>query len=144
MELLHIVSEQYPHITKIIAQYPFQIFLSKKWLFNPNLGPPKNHIKIFKNQMLLLKPPYNILHFINILLSPNICTFWDTETFLHSHPIFLHFQIWPFWPQKHKNSNLTNSFLVHCPQPKMNQKSPKGPKSILILTMKLLFGRCCL
>ncbi len=38
--------------------------------------------------MLLVKPPYNILHFINILLSPNICTFWDTETFLHSHPIF--------------------------------------------------------
>ncbi len=38
--------------------------------------------------MLPLKPPYNILHFINILLSPNICTFWDTETFLHSHPIF--------------------------------------------------------
>ncbi len=38
--------------------------------------------------MLPLKPPYNVLHFINILLSPNICAFRDTEIFLHSHPIF--------------------------------------------------------
>ncbi len=90
--------------------------------------------------MLPLKPPYNILHFINILLSPNICTFWDTETFLHPHPIyFSHFQIWTFWPQKPKNSNLTNSFLAYYPQPKMNQKSPKDPKLILILTIKLLY-----
>ncbi len=28
---------------------------------------------------------------------------------------------------------------MQYPQPKMNQKSPKGPKSILILTMKLLY-----
>ncbi len=89
--------------------------------------------------MLLLKPPYNILHFINILLSPNICTFWDTETFNIHTPFFLHFQIWPFWPQKPKNSNLANSFLMHYPQPKMNQKSQNDPKSILILTMKLLY-----
>ncbi len=38
--------------------------------------------------MLPLKPPYNRLYFINILLSPNICAFWDMETFLHSQPIF--------------------------------------------------------
>ncbi len=38
--------------------------------------------------MLPLKQPYNLLHFINILLSPNICAFWDMETFLHSHLIF--------------------------------------------------------
>ncbi len=38
--------------------------------------------------MLPLKPPYNTLHFVNILLSPNFCAFWDTETFLHSYPIF--------------------------------------------------------
>ncbi len=92
-----------------------------------------------QNWILSLKPPYNILHFINILLSPNICTFWDMEIFLHPHPIFLHFQIWTFWPQEPKNSNLINSFLVPYPQPKMNQKSPKDPKSILILTMKLLY-----
>ncbi len=47
--------------------------------------------------------------------------------YIHT-PFFLHFQIWPFWPQKPKNSNLTNSFLTHYPQPKMNQKSPKEPK----------------
>ena len=88
--------------------------------------------------MLPLKPPYNILHFINILLSPNICIFWDMETFLHFHPIFLHFQIWPFWPQKHKHSNLTNSFLAYYPQPKKTKRA-KDPKSILILTMKLLY-----
>ncbi len=52
---------------------------------------------------------------------------------------FLHFQIWPFWPQEPKNSNLTNSFLTHYPQPKMNQKSPKDPKLILILIIKLLY-----
>ncbi len=40
-----------------------------------------------KKWMLPLKHPY-ILHFINILLSPNICTFWDTETFLHLYPTF--------------------------------------------------------
>ncbi len=57
--------------------------------------------------------------------------------YIHT-PFFPHFQIWPFSPQKPKNSNLTNSFLAHYPQPKMNQKSPKDPKSILILTMKLL------
>ncbi len=28
---------------------------------------------------------------------------------------------------------------MHYPQPKMNQKSPKDPESILILTMKLLY-----
>ncbi len=38
--------------------------------------------------MLPLKPPYNRLHFINILLSPYICTFSDTEAFLHPYPIF--------------------------------------------------------
>ncbi len=52
---------------------------------------------------------------------------------------FPHLQIWPFWPQEPKNSNFTNSFLIHYPQPKMNQKSPKDPKSILILTIKLLY-----
>ncbi len=29
-----------------------------------------------------------MLHFTNILLSPNICAFYDTEIFLHSHHIF--------------------------------------------------------
>ncbi len=52
---------------------------------------------------------------------------------------FPHFQIWTFWPQEPKNSNLINSFLMHYPQPKMNQKSLKHPKSILILTIKLLY-----
>ncbi len=38
-----------------------------------------------------------------------------------------------------KDSNLTNSFFAHYPQPKMNQKSPKDPKCILFLTIKLLY-----
>ncbi len=88
--------------------------------------------------MLPLKLLYNILHFTNILLSQNICTFWDMEIFLHPHPISSALPNLTFWPQKPKNSNLTNSFLTHHPQPKMNQKSPKDPKSILILTIKLL------
>ncbi len=54
------------------------------------LAPPKYHIKIFKNIKLnaTSQTLYNILYFINILLSPNICTFWDTETFIHPHSIF--------------------------------------------------------
>ncbi len=39
MELLHIVSQQYPYNTKIIAWHPFLNFLSKNWLFNPNFRP---------------------------------------------------------------------------------------------------------
>ncbi len=35
-----------------------------------------------------LKPPYNGLHFSNILHSPNFCTFSDTEPFLHLYPVF--------------------------------------------------------
>ncbi len=60
-----------------------------------------------------------------------------THFYIHT-PYFLHFQIWTFWPRKPKNSNFINSFLEHYPQPKMNQKIQKDPKSILILTMKLL------
>ena len=31
-------------------------------------------------------------------------------------------------------------FIRHCPQPKFNQKSPKDPNLILILTMKLVYA----
>ncbi len=37
--------------------------------------------------MLPLQPPYNRLHFISILLSPNFCAFSDMEPFLHLYPI---------------------------------------------------------
>ncbi len=75
--------------------------------------------------MLPLKLPYNILHFINILLSPNICTFWDTETFLHSHLIFstllnLTFLTWE--TQKLK----FDKFLPCTLSPTQNE--PKEPK----------------
>ncbi len=65
-------------------------FFYKKMTFPPelHLAPPKNHVIIFKNQMLPLKPLYNRLHFINILLSPNFYTFSGTEPFLHLYPIF--------------------------------------------------------
>ena len=36
--------------------------------------------------MLPLKPPYNRLYFVDILLSPNACTFPDTEPFSTSAP----------------------------------------------------------
>ncbi len=51
---------------------------------------PENHIKIFKikNWMLSLKPPYNIVHFINILPSQKICTFRDMDPFPYQHHIF--------------------------------------------------------
>ncbi len=38
--------------------------------------------------MLPLKPLYNRLHFIDLLLSPNVCTFSNMQPFLHLHTIF--------------------------------------------------------
>ena len=60
--------------TERIAHYLFLNFLLKM-TSTQTLALPENYVKIFKNQMLPLKPLYNILHFINILLSPNIFTF---------------------------------------------------------------------
>ncbi len=58
----------------------------------------------------------------------------EIQRYFYIHTLFSpHFQIWPFWPQETKNSNLTSFFLSHYPQAKMNQKSPKDPKLILIL-----------
>ncbi len=75
--------------------------------------------------MLPLKSPYNILHFINILLSLNICTFCSVEIFLHSYPIFsalpkLTFFTWE--TQKFK----FDKFLPHALSPTQNE--PKEPK----------------
>ncbi len=81
--------------------------------------------------MLPLKPPCTSF--------TKCCTFWDMETFLHPHPIFSALPKSTFWPQEPKNSNLTNSFLEHYPQPKMNHKSLKDPKLILFLTIKMLY-----
>ncbi len=53
-------------------------------------------------------------------------------------PFFPHFQIWPFWPQKPKNSNLTNASLRIISNPKWTKRA-QDPKSILILAMKLLY-----
>ncbi len=88
------------------------------------LPSPKNHIKIFKikNQMLPLKPPYNILHFVNILLSPNICAFWDMKTFLYSHPIFSFLTFLTSETQKFKSEK----FFPHALSPTQNE--PKEPK----------------
>ena len=88
--------------------------------------------------MLHLKPQYDILHFINILLSLNICTFWDTEIYLHPHPIFSALSNLNFLTSETQKFNF-NKLLPHALSPTlMNQKSPKDPKLILILTIKLL------
>ncbi len=57
------------------------------WLWALHLTLVKQ-VKIFKIKkwMAPLKPPYNILHFINTFLSPNFCTFWDMDQFLHPSP----------------------------------------------------------
>ncbi len=75
--------------------------------------------------MLPLKPPYNILHFVNVLLSANICAFWDMKTFLHSHPIFsmlLNLTFLTSETQKFK----FDKFLPHALSP--TQNVPKEPK----------------
>ncbi len=112
--------------------------LHKILYFNPTFDPPKNHTKIskIKNWMLPLKPPYDTLHFINILPSQKICTFRNMDPFLHQHPIFSALPNLNFltsWTQKFK----LHKFLPQAtqpPQPKLNQNSP-----ILILTIKLLY-----
>ncbi len=73
---------------------------------------------------------------------------FEIQTHFDIHiPFFPHFQIWSFWPQKPKNSNLTNSFLMHYPQPKMNQKSPSFPNQSSFWPWNCCthtFGRHCL
>ena len=88
------------------------------------LTPPKTHIKIFKNEKL------NLQRFVPSEI-------W-TNFYIHT-PYFLNLQIWTFQPHEPKKLNFLNSFLEHYPQPKINQKSPKDPKLILILNMKLLY-----
>ncbi len=75
--------------------------------------------------MLPLKPPYSILHFINILPSPNICTFWDTEIFLYSHPIFSVFPNLTFLTSEIPKFKF-NKFLPHALS--WTQNEPKEPK----------------
>ncbi len=118
----------------------FYIFYQKKDFSTQTLGPPKNHVKNFKikNQMLPLKPQYNRLYFINILFSPNFCTFSDTEPFVHPYPTFSALPNLTFLTSETQNLRFDKFLPCALSQPKMNQKSPKNPKSILILTMKLL------
>ncbi len=69
--------------------------------------------------------PHTIYYILSIYFFHQIFVPSEIQRHLYIHTLFfLHFQIWPFWPQKPKNSNLTNSFLAHYPQTKMNQKSP--------------------
>ncbi len=105
------------------------------------LAPHKNHIKISKIIMkCYLSNAHTICYISSIYFFHQIFVQSEIQRHFYIHtPFFLHFQIWPFWPLKPKNLNLTNSFLAHYPQPKMNQKSPKDLKSILVLTMKLLY-----
>ncbi len=86
--------------------------------------------------MLLLKPPYNILYFINILLSPNFYTFSDMEQFLYPYPIFSAFLNFNFLTKRTPKFKVPEILPGTLSQTHLNQKSPKDPKLILILTMK--------
>ncbi len=89
--------------------------------------------------MLPLKLPYKYyissIYFLHKKFVPS-----EIQTHFYVNTVYFpHLQVWTFWPHEPKNSNFTNSFLKHYPQPKLNQNSPKDPKLILILTMKLLY-----
>ncbi len=73
--------------------------------------------------MLPLKPPYNILYFINILLLPNICTFWDIETFLHAHPIFSALPNLTFLSSETHLAHLSPNRATHLKSPKNGSSS---------------------
>ncbi len=83
-----------------------------------------------------LKPTYNRLHSINLLLSPNVCTFSDTEPFLHSYCIFptllnLNFLTWRI--PKFKVPKILPGTLS---QTQIKLKEPKRSKIDLHLDQK--------
>ncbi len=87
-------------LAKIFAKYPFWTLL-KSHICAQTLAPTENHIMFFFFFFL-----------INLLLSLNICTIWDTDQFIQaclkfSSPPNLNFQ-----PEKPKSSNFTLSFLA--------------------------------
>ncbi len=91
--------------------------------------------------MLPLKPPYNILHFINILHSQKICTFRDIDPFLHQHPIFSAFSNLNFFYLKNlkiQTLQIPSSSIIPNPNwTKIAQKIQNWSSSRL--TMKLLY-----
>ncbi len=100
-----------------------------------------------KNWMLSLKPPHNGLHFIDILLSPNIYTFSDTEPFWCPHPIFSALLNLNFLTWRTKNSKFPKSILVHYPNPnwtKRAQKTSNWSSSWPWNRCTHTFGRPCL
>ncbi len=84
--------------------------------------------------MLPLKPQYNMLHFINKLLLPNICTFWDADPFLHSYPIFSILSNLNYLTWRTQKFKYPKTLPGNYPQPKLYQRSLKDPKLILIST----------
>ncbi len=111
-------------------------FIKSDILTQP-LTPPKNYAKNFENQKMnaTTQPPPQILHFINILLPPNAKCLY----FLRYGPISVSIPQF-FSPSIFEQYlNFPKSFLIYYPQLKLNQNSPKDPKLILFLTMKLLY-----
>ncbi len=53
--------------------------------------------------------------------------FGDIAHFVQSSSKFTTPKIWTFFPQKHKNAHLTNSWFVHCPWLIQIQKDTKDP-----------------
>ncbi len=143
MELVYIVLQKYPHTNQKNCPVYIYKFSLKNDIFTQTLAPPKNHTNFFQKTKIECCLSNPIQYYISsIYFFHQIDLFVPSEIRGHFNihtPFFQHLQIWPFWPQKPKNSNLTNSFLAHYSQHKMNQKSPKDPKSILILAMKLLY-----
>ena len=99
--------------------------------------------------MLLLKPLYNRLYFIDILLSPNIYTFSDIEIFPNPYPIFSILWNLNILTSQTKKFQL-DKFLPYALSP--TQSEPKEPKSSQInphlnhetAVHMYTFGRCCL
>ncbi len=89
--------------------------------------------------MLLLKPPYKRLHFINMLLSPNFCTFSDTEPFLHSYPIFSAFLNLNFLTKRTPKFKVPEILPGALSPNQIEPKSPKDLKLMLILIMKQVY-----
>ncbi len=106
------------------------------------LTPPENHIKIFKNQKLPLKPPYNTLYFINILPSQNIWTFRDMDPFLHQYPKF---KLFDLKNPKIQTSQIPSSSIIPNPnQTKIAKKIQNWSSSWLSNCYTDTFGRPCL
>ena len=138
MELLHIISQQYIHIQNqkncTISIFKFCI---ENDFSTQTLALPENHVKSYKSIILNITTltPTQQTTFHWYASFTKFHTFSDIELFLYLYSIFsalLNLNLTPKNPKFKVPKILPGTLSL----PKLNQKSPKDLKLILILTTK--------